>query len=156
MWTNTFFIRIGLAVLVQMLVTAALVLAVNYGLETSVRSSMVETFACQIIGAVLICAAWICAQLRLVTAWPLGIIYRIVPCVSFGIIFGAISIAYADASSFLVKFNSNLFLKSQHSSFPEGGDRIFVWLLCRRQPCPLLFFHWQTFCQSEWLVNQVL
>ena len=96
----------------QILVTAALVLAVNYGLETSVRSNMLETFACQIVGAVFICAAWICAQLRLATAWPLGIIYRIVPCVSFGIIFGAISIAYADASSFLVKFNSNSFLNS--------------------------------------------
>ena len=98
---------------VQILVTAALVLAVNYGLEISARSNMVETFACQIVGAVLICAAWICAQLRLATAWPLGIIYLIVPCVSFGIIFGTISIAYADSSSFLVKFDSNLFLKSR-------------------------------------------
>ena len=129
------FFRIGLAVLVQMLVTAALVLAVNYGLETSVRSSMVETFACQIIGAVLICAAWMSAELRLVTAWPLGIIYLIVPCVSFGIIFGAISITYADASSFLVPtgFSCGFFVVANFALFWFSTGKHFVnlngWLI---------------------------
>ena len=133
--SNTFFFRIGLAVLVQMLVTAALVLAVNFGLETSVRSNMVETFACQIVGAVLICAAWICAQLRLVTAWPLGIIYLIVPCVSFGIIFGAISITYADASSFLVAtgFSCGFFVVANFALFWFSTGKHFVnlngWLI---------------------------
>ena len=92
--------------LVQMLLTAAVILAVNYGLESFVHANMKLIFACEILAAVLICAAGLGCALRLGTAWPCCIIYFIVPSVSFGVIFGVISVVYADADSFLVMLNN--------------------------------------------------
>lgn len=94
--------RICPAVLAQMLLTAAVVLTVNYGLESFVHANMKEIFACEILAVALICAAGLCCTLRLGTSWPCCVIYLIVPSVSFGVIFGVISVVYADADSFLV------------------------------------------------------
>ena len=92
--------------LMQMLLTAAVVLAVNYGLESFVHANMKLILVCEILAAVLICAAGLGCALRLGTAWPCCIIYFIVPSVSFGVIFGVISVVYADADSFLVMCNN--------------------------------------------------
>lgn len=98
-----FFVRrIGPTVLAQMLVTVAVVVAVNYGLESFLRANVKVTFACQILAVALVCASCVCCALRLGTTWPLGIIYLAVPCVSFGVLFGTLSVAFADEASFLV------------------------------------------------------
>ena len=73
---------------------------------------MKEIFACEILAAVLICAAGLCCALRLGTSWPCCIVYFIVPSISFGVIFGVISVVYADADSFLVMLDNFLDLMS--------------------------------------------
>ena len=108
-----------------MLLTAAVVLTVNYGLESFVHANMKEIFACEILAVALICAAGLCCTLRLGTSWPCCVIYLIVPSVSFGVIFGVISVVYADADSFLVRLINSFhgFLEKfplghhNHSSF---------------------------------------
>jgi len=98
-----FFVRrIGPAVLAQILLTVVVVLSVDYGLESFLRANMGVTLAFQILAVALVCASCVCCALRLGTTWPMGVIYLTVPCVSFGVIFGTLSVAYADEASFFV------------------------------------------------------
>ena len=89
--------------LAQMLLTVVVVLSVDYGLESFLRANMGVTLAFQILAVALVCASCVCCALRLGTTWPMGIIYLTVPCVSFGVIFGTLSVAYADEASFFVR-----------------------------------------------------
>ena len=89
--------------LAQMLLTVVVVLSVDYGLESFLRANMGVTFAFQILAVALVCASCVCCALRLGTTWPMGIVYLTVPCVSFGVIFGTLSVAFADEASFLVR-----------------------------------------------------
>ena len=91
-----------------MLLTVVVVLSVDYGLKSYLRANMDVTSAfqilvvAQILAVALVCASCVCA-LRLGTTWPLGVIYLTVPCISFGVIFGTLSVAYADEASFFVR-----------------------------------------------------
>jgi len=94
--------RICPTVLAQLVTTAIVVLAVNYGLETVIHENLFATLVCGIIAVALICVVCVCCALRLATTWPWCIVYLILLSLSFGIIFGVICVVYAEGDSFLV------------------------------------------------------